>query len=85
MTNIVGGSLSDTTLGLDVQLKILQTLPALQQNYGNSLVGDLLGSALEICASLQTSRSPIASSTAAATLQQLLVAVFEAVKAEDGS
>lgn len=40
-------------------------------------------STLEICAALQTNKMPAVSSTAAATLQQLVVSTFELVSIED--
>ncbi|EME87592.1 uncharacterized protein MYCFIDRAFT_184569 [Pseudocercospora fijiensis CIRAD86] len=70
-------------LGLDVQLKILQALPTLLQNYTNELVGHLLGGALQLCASLQAAREYTVSGVAAATLQQLVTSVFGKVWNED--
>lgn len=72
-----------TSAGLDVQLKILQALPSLLQNYTSDLKGDLLAAALNICSILQASKNGIVNNTAAATLQQLVVAVFDKVVAED--
>jgi hypothetical protein len=72
-----------TPAGLDVQLKILQALPSLLQNYGDDLKGDLLAAALNICTILQSSKNGIVNNTAAATLQQLVVTVFDKVVAED--
>lgn len=72
-----------TSQGQDVQLKILQALPSLLQNYASDLRGDLLASTLSICSSLQTSKNPIINNTAAATLQQLVVSVFDKVASED--
>lgn len=72
-----------TSAGLDVQLKILQALPSLVQNYGDELKGDLLAGALNICLILQASKNGIVNNTAAATLQQLMVAVFDKLVAED--
>ncbi|KAL9119171.1 MAG: hypothetical protein Q9187_004274 [Circinaria calcarea] len=63
-------------LGLDVQLKILQALPSLLQNYSNRLTGELLASAFEVCFLLLGSKTTVVSSTAAATLQQLVVSVL---------
>jgi hypothetical protein len=68
---------------LDIQLKILQSLPSLLQHYSNDLGGELLVSTLEICATLQASKTVALSSTAAATLQQLIVSTFERVLVED--
>lgn len=72
-----------TGAGLDVQLKILQALPSLLQNYAEDLKGDLLAAALNICTILQASKNAIVNNTAAATLQQLVVSVFDKVVAED--
>ena len=72
-----------TGLGLDVQLKILQALPSLLQNYAEDLKGDLLSGALEVCASLQSAKAQTVSGVAAATLQQLITSVFEKVAGED--
>ena len=72
-----------TSAGLDVQLKILQALPSLLQNYADELQGDLLATVLNICIILQASKNGIVNNTAAATLQQLVVSVFDKVVAED--
>jgi hypothetical protein len=72
-----------TPAGLDVQLKILQALPSLLQNYADDLKGPLLALALNICTILQGSKNAIVNNTAAATLQQLVVSVFDKVVAED--
>ena len=72
-----------TSAGLDVQLKILQALPSLLQNYADDLKDDLLAAALNICTILQASKNGIVNNTAAATLQQLVVSVFDKVVAED--
>ncbi|KAI0450820.1 endosomal peripheral membrane protein [Xylaria acuta] len=74
-----------TSAGLDVQLKILQALPTLLQNYANDIKGDLLVTALNICFILQTSKNGVVSNTSAATLQQLIMTVFEKVTSEDKS
>ena len=72
-----------SSAGLDVQLKILQALPSLLQNYAPELKGDLLVTALNICFILQSSKNAIVINTSAATLQQLVVSVFDKVVAED--
>ncbi|KAI0133870.1 endosomal peripheral membrane protein [Xylariales sp. AK1849] len=74
-----------TSAGLDVQLKTLQALPTLLQNYATDIKGDLLVTALNICFILQASKNGIVSNTSAATLQQLVVSVFDKVVAEDRS
>jgi hypothetical protein len=67
----------------ETQLKILQTLTALHQNYPSEVNGDVLGVVLEICATLQSSKNTSVSKTAAATFQQLVISVFERVAAID--
>ncbi|KAL7621842.1 Endocytosis and vacuole integrity protein [Parahypoxylon ruwenzoriense] len=74
-----------TSAGLDVQLKILQALPSLLQNYSREIQGDLLVTALNICFILQTTKNGIVNNTSAATLQQLVTTVFEKVAVEDKS
>lgn len=69
----------------EIQLKILQALPSLLQNYGDQLTGDLIGSILLICSNLQGSKAGVVHSTAAATLQQLVVAVFDKLVNDDGT
>lgn len=70
-------------LGLEIQLKVLQALPALLQNYANELEGELLAGALQVCCFLQSAKAPTVSGVAAATLQQLVTAIFEKVSDED--
>ncbi|KAH8808591.1 endosomal peripheral membrane protein-like protein [Xylogone sp. PMI_703] len=72
-----------SSTGQDVQLKILQALPSLLQNYADEIRGDLLAASLNICMVLQSSKNAIVNNTAAATLQQLVVSVFDKVVAED--
>jgi hypothetical protein len=72
-----------TDLGFDIQLKVLQALPSLVQNYSDDLKGDLLSGALQVCSSLQAAKVQTVSGVAAATLQQLVTTVFERVAAED--
>ncbi|KAF2463144.1 uncharacterized protein BDR25DRAFT_273470 [Lindgomyces ingoldianus] len=76
---------SETQLtgGHDVQLKILQALPSLLQNYSFEIRGELLSITLQICSALQNAKNFAVSNTAAATLQQLVIAVFDRVVAED--
>ena len=74
-----------TGLSQDIQLKILQVLPSLLANYANYLQKDLLVTALHICFILLASKVAVISNTAAATLQQLVVAVLGKVAKEDDS
>ncbi|KAB5543103.1 hypothetical protein GE09DRAFT_238053 [Coniochaeta sp. 2T2.1] len=74
-----------TSAGLDVQLKILQALPSLLSNYAADVKGELLVTVLNICFILQSSKNAIVNNTSAATLQQLVVSVFDKVVNEDRS
>ena len=70
--------------GFDIQLKILQALPSLVQNYGEVAHGELLRTILDVCSSLQATKTAGVASTAAATFQQIVVSIFERVTEEDG-
>ncbi|KAF0554404.1 endosomal peripheral membrane protein [Gigaspora margarita] len=75
--------LSDLVLqGVEVQLKILQTIPPLLNNY-QSLQGDLLIEALVICFRLQDLKVNVVSNTATATLRQLVINIFDKVLLEN--
>ncbi|KAF2151234.1 hypothetical protein K461DRAFT_269503 [Myriangium duriaei CBS 260.36] len=76
---------ASTSLSFDIQLKILQALPALAQNYNEDIKGGLIASALYVSAVLQNVKVPTVSAVAAATLQQLVVSVFDKVAAEDAA
>ncbi|ELR09760.1 hypothetical protein VC83_01176 [Pseudogymnoascus destructans] len=84
LKEVLKAFLEATSSGLDVQLKLLQALPSLLQNYGKDIQGELLASVLNICTILQASKNGIVNNTAAATLQQLVVTVFDKVVTEDG-
>ncbi|KAI0933226.1 hypothetical protein AcV7_004756 [Taiwanofungus camphoratus] len=62
--------------GVDIQLRILQTLLSLITNFP-AVHGQLLGDALLLCFKLQESRIAVVSSTAAATLRQLVMFVVD--------
>lgn len=68
---------------LDIQLKVLQALPSLLQNYVARLKGRLLVSTFEVCFLLYGSKTAVVSNTAAATLQQLVASTFDKVVTED--
>ncbi|KAF8534392.1 hypothetical protein BDD12DRAFT_860683 [Trichophaea hybrida] len=72
-----------STLGVEIQLKILQVLPPLLQNYPDELQGALLAEALLICAVLQVSKMGVVNNTAAATLSQIVISIFDKVVTED--
>ncbi|KAH9018594.1 guanine nucleotide exchange factor in Golgi transport N-terminal-domain-containing protein [Lactarius pseudohatsudake] len=70
------------TQGVDIQLKILQTLLSLITNFP-AIQGRLLADALLLCFKLHESRTAVVSSTAAATLRQLVMFVVDKVVEED--
>jgi hypothetical protein len=72
-----------TSNSLDVQLKILQTLPSLLQIYAQDVEGNLLAAILGICGDLQDNKAAVVSSTATATFQQLITTVYDKVTQED--
>lgn len=68
-----------TNLAVEVQLRTLQCLPALMQNY--SVLGSSLLQVLSICVSLSApNRAPMVANTAAATVQQVFGYLYENVK-----
>ncbi|GLB42717.1 putative C-terminal region of Mon2 protein [Lyophyllum shimeji] len=69
--------------GVDIQLRILQTLVSLIPNFP-AIHGPLLGDALLLCFKLQESKIAVVSSTAAATLRQLVMFVVDKMVVEDG-
>ncbi|RCI02023.1 hypothetical protein CU098_003406, partial [Rhizopus stolonifer] len=68
--------------GVDIQLKILQTVLPLLNNY-RSVHDDILAEALLVCFRLQDSKAMVVNNTAAATLRQLVIFVFDKVTKED--
>ncbi|KAL0093822.1 hypothetical protein F4703DRAFT_1831802 [Phycomyces blakesleeanus] len=68
--------------GVEIQLKILQTVLPLLTNY-RSVHDDILAEALLICFRLQDSKIAVVNNTAAATLRQLVIFVFDKVGKED--
>ncbi|TFK22523.1 hypothetical protein FA15DRAFT_757922 [Coprinopsis marcescibilis] len=68
--------------GVDIQLRILQTLVSLIPNFPK-IHDELLGDALLLCFKLQESRIAVVSSTAAATLRQVLMFVVDKMVNED--
>ncbi|KAH0826455.1 guanine nucleotide exchange factor in Golgi transport N-terminal-domain-containing protein [Lanmaoa asiatica] len=68
--------------GVDIQLRILQRLVSLITNFP-SVHRELLGEALLLCFKLQDSRIAVVSSTAAATLRQLVMFVVDKMVKED--
>lgn len=71
-------------LAIEIQLKVLQLLPPLFQNYADTIHGPLAAQLLHMCALLQsTNKVPVVVNTALATLQQLTITVFDKVRNED--
>ncbi|KAI9495186.1 hypothetical protein BDB00DRAFT_256465 [Zychaea mexicana] len=68
--------------GVEIQLKILQTALPLLTNY-RSVHDDILAEALLICFRLQDSKIVVVNNTAAATLRQLVIFVFDKVTREN--
>ncbi|GJN94193.1 hypothetical protein Rhopal_007267-T1 [Rhodotorula paludigena] len=79
--------------GVEIQLKVLQTLvsllttstpaPGANGRSERLVQGEELGRALELSHRLSTSKIPVVASTASATLRQLFMFVFERVGEED--
>ncbi|SGY81478.1 BQ5605_C009g05501 [Microbotryum silenes-dioicae] len=79
--------------GVEIQLKVLQTLvslltttvnPSHLDGRGEYLVqGEILGQTLELSHRLSTSKIPVVASSASATLRQMFMFVFERVGEED--
>ncbi|KAJ7123851.1 hypothetical protein C8R43DRAFT_1098976 [Mycena crocata] len=80
---LIINTMSDAMIqGVDIQLRILQTLLSLVTNFP-AVHGSLLGEALLLCFKLQESKIAVVSSTAAATLRQLSMFVFDKMVDED--
>ncbi|ODV62854.1 Mon2p ASCRUDRAFT_68663 [Ascoidea rubescens DSM 1968] len=84
LNDIIDSLTEATHLAIEIQLKILQILPSLFQIYGNYINNELISKLLSICALLQgVNKVPVVINTAAATLQQLIVFIFDKVSDED--
>ncbi|KAJ2616326.1 Endocytosis and vacuole integrity protein [Coemansia sp. RSA 1365] len=70
-------------MGVDIQVKILQMVLPLVTMYDGCVYGETLVEALHVCLTLQRSKDPIVSNTAAAILRQMVIAVFDRVVSED--
>lgn len=71
-----------TELSLEVQLKVLQVLPALAQSYAADLQGELLTAALQVCTALLVVKAQTISGVATATFLQLVLSVFEKISTQ---
>lgn len=86
LPSVIDALTEATHLGVEIQLKILQTLPSLLQFYGSYLHDSSIVDFLQICSILQAgNKNSIVVNTAAATLQQLLIAIFDRVVTEDST
>lgn len=83
LEDVLGALRECSTLALDIQLKVLQALPSLLQNYSSSLTGSLLATAFQVCFLLYGSKTAVVSHTAAAALQQLVNSTFEKAAADE--
>ena len=73
-----------TNLGVEIQLKILQTLTPLIQVYKKFMYDDLLSNLLLVCSILQNSNKvSVVTNTASATFQQIIISIFDKVAKED--
>lgn len=80
LAEILKSLLEATHLAIDIQLRILQCLPSLMQNYSYMISGQLLLNLLTICASLTSNnKSTVVINTASATLQQLFSNIYDKV------
>ena len=86
MVEVLDALKEATHLGVEIQLKILQSLPSLIQNYGEFMFNNLIVELLQICYILQGgNKIPVVVNTALATLQQVIISVFDKVVSEDNS
>lgn len=77
LPDLLSGFEEAATRSVEVQLKILQTLPSLVQLYDSDLTDDLWLKLLNICADLSGNKQAVVSSTAGATCQQLVLSIFD--------
>ena len=84
LTDVLEAFRECATLALDIQLKVLQALPSLLQNYAQTLTGRLLAAAFEVCFLLYSSKIAVVSNTAAAVLQQLVSSTIDKAVSYDG-
>ncbi|ORY29654.1 guanine nucleotide exchange factor in Golgi transport N-terminal-domain-containing protein [Naematelia encephala] len=67
--------------GVDIQLRLLQTLLSIL-TFNRDVHDEVLGNALLLCFKLQESRVSVVSSTAAATLRQAVMIVFDRITSD---
>lgn len=74
-----------SSLALDIQLKVLQSLPSLLQNYGDLLTGPLLIAAFQVCFLLHNNKTAVVSNLAAASLKQLISSTFDSASTTEAA
>jgi hypothetical protein len=74
--------LAQSRSDIEIHLKLLQCVSALLAAHA-SIHGELLSRILLVCFRLQESKVAVVSSTAAATLRQAVMTVFDKVRDED--
>ncbi|MDI1490777.1 MAG: Endocytosis and vacuole integrity protein [Ramalina farinacea] len=85
LSDVLNALRDSSSLGLDIQLKVLQALPSLLQNYSTSLTGQLLTAAFQVCFLLYGSQTAVVTNLAAAALQQLINTTYEKVTTDQGA
>ena len=86
LNDVLKSLMEATHLAIDIQLRILQCLPTLIQNYSDLITGKLLNTLLRICSSLTSNnKSAVVINTASATLQQLFSHVFDRISIDNKS
>ena len=85
LSDVLNALRDSSSLGLDIQLKVLQALPSLLQNYSASLTGQLLTAAFQVCFLLYGSQTAVVTNLAAAALQQLINTTYEKVTTDQGA
>ncbi|CDZ97552.1 Uncharacterized conserved protein [Phaffia rhodozyma] len=83
LPSVIQSLASVVNQGVDIQLKVLQTILVILTTA--KIHGSLLGEAFRICFELRGSRMPVVSSTAAASLRQGVMVIFDKISLEDTS
>ena len=84
LKNLINAFSESAPLSVDIQLKILQCIPSMMQNYKEFLSGDLILDLIDVCSSLTSSnKSPIVLNAASAALQQLVSDIFDKASASE--
>lgn len=84
LPDLLDALMETTQLGIAIQLKVLQLLPVILQEYPDDLIGGLLSRLLDVCAELHSDKISMVSNTAYATLQQLINSIFDRIETASG-